>query len=40
MAVIDDFGLIEFDLDKCRDLFEVIDGRDGQRSNYYQFSYL
>lgn len=32
LLVIDDFGLIEFDLDKCRDLFEVIDGRDGRRS--------
>ena len=23
---------MEFDLDKCRDLFEVIDGRDGRKS--------
>ena len=29
LLVIDDFGLMELDLDKCRDLFEVIDGRDG-----------
>lgn len=29
---IDDFGLMELDLDKCRDLFEVIDGRDGRKS--------
>ena len=32
LLVIDDFGLNEFDLDKCRDLFEVIDGRDGRKS--------
>lgn len=32
LLVIDDFGLMEFDLDKCRDLFEVIDGRDGRKS--------
>ena len=32
LLVIDDFGLMELDLDKCRDLFEVIDGRDGRRS--------
>ncbi len=32
LLVLDDFGLMELDLDKCRDLFEVIDGRDGRRS--------
>ena len=32
LLVIDDFGLMTLDLDKCRDLFEVIDGRDGHRS--------
>ena len=32
LLVIDDFGLMELDLDKCRDLFEVIDGSDGRRS--------
>ncbi len=32
LLVIDDFGLMELDLDNCRDLFEVIDGRDGRRS--------
>ena len=32
LLVIDDFGLIELDLDKCRNLFEVIDGRDGRKS--------
>ena len=30
LLVIDDFGLMDLDLDKCRDLFEVIDGRDGR----------
>ena len=30
--MIDDFGLMELDLGKCRDLFEVIDGRAGRRS--------
>ena len=33
LLVIDDFSLMELDLDKCRDLFEVIDGRDGRRSS-------
>lgn len=28
LLAIDDFGLMDLDLDKCRDLFEVIDGRD------------
>lgn len=32
LLAVDDFGLMELDLDKCRDLFEVIDGRDGRRS--------
>ena len=32
VLAIDDFGLMELDLDKCRDLFEVIDGRDGRKS--------
>ena len=32
LLAIDDFGLMELDLDKCRDLFEVIDGRDGRHS--------
>ncbi len=32
LLAIDDFGLMELDLDKCRDLFEVIDGRDGRKS--------
>ncbi len=30
LLVIDDFGLM--DLDKCRDLFEVLDTRDGRKS--------
>lgn len=32
LLVIDDFGLMDLDLDKCRDFFEVIDGRDGRKS--------
>lgn len=32
LLVIDDFGLMELDIDKCRDLFEVIDGRDCRKS--------
>lgn len=32
LLAIDDFGLMDLDLDKCRDLFEVIDGRDGHKS--------
>ena len=32
MLVIDDFGLMELDLDKCRDFFEVIDSRDNNHS--------
>lgn len=32
LLAIDDFGLMDLDLDKCRDLFEVVDGRDGRKS--------
>ena len=32
LLVIDDFGLMDLDLNKCRDLFEVIDSRDNLRS--------
>ena len=32
LLVIDDFGLMDLDLDKCRDFFEVIDSRDNRRS--------
>ena len=32
LLVIDDFGLMELDLDKCRDLFEVIETRESRRS--------
>ena len=32
LLVIDDFGLMDLDQDKCRDLFEVIDSRDGRKS--------
>ena len=32
LLIIDDFGLMDLDLNKCRDLFEVIDSRDNLRS--------
>ena len=32
LLVIDDFGLMELDLDKCLDLFEVIEIRESRRS--------
>ena len=32
LLVIDDFGLMELDLDKCRDLFEIIETRDSRKS--------
>lgn len=32
LLVIDDFGLMELDVDKCRDLFEVIESRDCRKS--------
>ena len=32
LLVVDDFGLMELDLDKCRNLFEVIDCRDCRKS--------
>ena len=32
MLVLDDFGLMELDIDKCRDLFEIIDSRDNRKS--------
>lgn len=32
LLVIDDFGLMTLDIDKCRDLLEVIDSRDGRKS--------
>lgn len=32
LLVIDDFGLMELDIDKCRDLFEVIESRDCKKS--------
>lgn len=30
--VIDDFGLMDLNLDKCRDLFEIIEARDCRKS--------
>ena len=32
LLVIDDFGLMDLDIDKCRDLFEVIESRDCRKS--------
>lgn len=32
LLVIDDFGLMQLDIDKCRDLFEIIDSREGRKS--------
>nr|WP_288830490.1 ATP-binding protein [uncultured Clostridium sp.] len=32
MLVIDDFGLMQLDLDKCRNLFDVNDSRDCRKS--------
>ena len=31
LLVIDDFGLMDLNLDKCRDLFEIIEARDCRR---------
>jgi len=38
LLIIDDFGLMELDLDKCCDLFEVIDSRDSLKSTMLVFS--
>ena len=32
LLVINDFDLMDLDLDKCRDFFEVIDSRDNLKS--------
>lgn len=32
LLIIDNFGLMNLDLNKCRDLFEIIDSRDNLRS--------
>jgi len=32
LLVLDDFGLMELDPDKCRNLFELIDSREGRKS--------
>lgn len=32
LLIIDDFGLMELDIDKCRNIFEVIDARDATAS--------
>ena len=32
LLVIDDFGLMDLDIDRCLHLFEVLDTRDGRKS--------
>ena len=32
LLVIDDFGLMDLDIDRCLHLFEVLDSRDGRKS--------
>ena len=32
LLVIDDFGLMNLDVNKCRNLFEVLDSRDPHKS--------
>lgn len=32
LLVIDDFGLMELDMTKCRDLFEIIESRDSRKA--------
>ena len=42
LLAVDDFGLMELDLNKCRNLFEVLECRDPSKSNMVisQFSAL
>ncbi len=35
LLIVDDFGLMSLDLDMCRNLFELIDIRDGRKSNIF-----
>lgn len=32
LLIIDDFGLMDLDLDKCRYLFQILDAREGRKS--------
>lgn len=32
LLIVDDFGLMELDVEKCRDIFEILDGREGRKS--------
>lgn len=32
LLIIDDFGLMQLDIDMCRNLFEILDGREGRKS--------
>lgn len=42
LLIIDDLGLMELDMDKCRDLFEIIETRDCKKSTMIvsQFSVI
>ena len=33
LMVIDDFGLMDLDIEKCRDLFEIIESRNCRKGN-------
>lgn len=32
LLIIDDFGLMNLDVEKCRHLFEILDSREGRKS--------
>jgi len=32
LLILDDFGLMELDVNKCRNLFEILDAREGRHS--------
>lgn len=32
LLIIDDFGLMDLDVEKCRDIFEILDGRENRKS--------
>ena len=41
LMVIDDFGLMDLDIEKCRDLFEIIESRDCRKATIisHRFQY-
>ncbi len=39
LLIIDDFGLMNLDMDMCRNLFELIDIRDGRKANIFISQY-